>query len=153
SLVTPGPLPPHRLEMVREALLRHVATGHGANAQDVTVVFDAQRAPKRSLGQQTFQGVRVVFAIQQSADDLIEDVLSREKAPRSLTVVSNDRRLQESARRRGCPVLGCLDYLEALTRPSTAAPAPPPEPLKPGADSDVDKRHWLKEFGHLDDDP
>jgi len=153
NLLTPGPQPPHRLELVRKALLLHVSTRHGANAEEVTVVFDAQRG-RRSFAHQTFHGVRVLFAHQESADDLIEDILEREKLPRQLTVVSNDRRLQESARRRGCPALGCLDYLEALARPNLPAPAPAPEPpLKPGADSDADKAHWLKEFGDLDSDP
>jgi predicted RNA-binding protein with PIN domain len=153
SLLTPGAQPPHRLELVRNALLLHIATGHGAGASEVTVVFDAQRG-KRSLGQQTYQGVRVLFATGQSADDLIEDILQREKgAARSLTVVSDDRRLRESARRHGCASLGCLDYLEALALPRSPEPRPKEEPLKPGAESKADEGHWLKEFGDIDSDP
>ncbi len=154
SLLTPGPQPPHRLELVRETLLLKVAGRHGPAGEEVTVVFDASRAKHRSTMPQSFQGVRVLFAQEESADDLIEDVLGREKTPRTLTVVSDDRRLQQSARRRGCPPLGCLDYMEllrAFRAPSPAVSAP--ELLKPGADPNLDKKHWLETFGDVDNDP
>ena len=154
NLLSSQVLPPHRLEQVRQALLVRVRGGHGPAAGDVTVVFDAARAQREGSGRQDFQGVRVLFSRQQTADDLIEDLLRREPSPRQLTVVSDDRRLQEAARRRTCPVLGCLDYLEELAGPrAPPAPGPPEEPVKPGANPEADKQHWLDAFRDVDDDP
>jgi hypothetical protein len=155
NLLTGKALPPHRLERARQALLKQVCLGHGPAAADVTVVFDAARARRKGGKRPDFQGVRVLFSHGQSADDLIEELLRQEPAPRQLTVVSDDRRLREAARRRACPVLGCLDYLEVLAHPRPAAPpAPPPEePLKPGAGSEADRRRWLDAFRDIDDDP
>ena len=55
---------------------------------------------------------------------LIEELIRNEASPRLLTVVSDDHRIQHAARRRGCVVLGCLDYYERLVqrRPRTARP-------------------------------
>src|SRR5205807_5055052 len=95
-----------------------------------------------------------VFATEAGeADDVIEELLRQAGAPRALTVVSDDHRLQTAAQRRQAQVLGCGDFLDVLQRSRrrhTAAP-PPGEPRQTA--SDAETAAWLKEFGDLQHDP
>ncbi len=143
---------PHRLESARLALLDRVLALHGDRAADVTVVFDAAKAPARVEAEQDHKGVRVLFALHEEADDVIEALIRSEPAPHQLTIVSDDRRLREAARRRKCVSTGCLDYLEQVGRP------PPPTrdadgPAKPQRLSAEEMQLWMKEFADLADDP
>jgi hypothetical protein len=141
---------PHGLEKARLALLgRLAASGETA----VTVVFDAGHAPPGVPAEQDHQGVRVLFALGREADDLIEELIGQDSAPRGLTVVSDDHRVQQAARRRHCPVLGCLDFIEHLGRPTPSAPPPEEAPAKPSGISRAEAQHWLREFEELARDP
>ena len=67
-------------------------------------------------------------------------------------VVSDDRRLQQAARRRSCVALGCLDYLDRLQE----RPRPPSaveKAAKPVRVSPEEMEHWLHEFAALANDP
>src|SRR5687767_8384598 len=77
-----------------------------ARGEPLLVVFDAQDAPAASA-ETNHRGVRVRFAFRQTADDLIEALLAADPRPGELTVVSNDTRLHEAARRRGSRVWSC----------------------------------------------
>jgi predicted RNA-binding protein with PIN domain len=136
------------LENARKELLRAVCSAAARDEADVTVVFDASTA-KGVTTSQVSERVEVLFAGGRTADDLIEDRLARPLSGQRLTVVSDDHRLKEAARRRGCRWLGCLDFYERFLQPRRA---PPPkaddEPEKPTSD---DAAHWLKVFGEIDD--
>jgi predicted RNA-binding protein with PIN domain len=142
----------HQLEQARATLLLRLRQGHGAAVAAVTVVFDSggPRRP-RAPAEQDHQGVRVIFAAA-SADDLIEELIDKDRGPHELTVVSDDRRLRAAAKRRGCVALGCLDYLEQLAHPPAERAEPPPEPAKPTAGLE-DQEQWLAAFGEIDSDP
>src|SRR5438552_2876983 len=114
-----GLLPPRvgpgGLEKARLALLGLLKGSFGGEASAVTVVFDGSRAPPGTDVAQTYHGIRVQYAQgEQEADDLIEDFLRHAGAPKSLTVVSDDHRLQTAARRRHASVLPCGDFLDFL---------------------------------------
>ena len=47
-----------------------------------------------------------------TADDLIEELLAAESKPRAVTVVSNDLRLHEAARRAGGRAWGSQEFLD-----------------------------------------
>src|SRR5438045_2460107 len=102
------------LEGARRSLLLKVRSGHGPGGDGVTVVFDGNGAPPGAAAEDTFDGILVKFAHGQTADDMIEELIRAENRPGALTVVSDDHRIKHAARRRGCPVLGCLDYYETL---------------------------------------
>jgi hypothetical protein len=145
-----GRVGPHGLEKARQALLGRLAalvkTGAG-----VTVVFDAHGAPPIVEREQTYQGVRVCFALGGAADDVIEDLIRRDSAPRLLTVVSDDRRLKDAARRRQCPTPGCLDFYDEIDK--APPPAPPDEvPDRPPTLSEREVKGWLQAFGGADDE-
>lgn len=120
---------------------------------DVTIVFDARRPPRGVPREQAFAGVRIVFA-HGSADDLIVEMLEHDAVPRSLCVVTNDRAVQEAARRRGATVLESMTFLDAV---SPALPTAPPSALPPTSTLEkptgtADNRHWLETFADIDDE-
>jgi len=142
---------PHGLEKARLALLGRLV---GSGEAEVTVVFDAGHAPPGAPAEKDHQGVRVLFALKREADDLIEELIGQDSAPRRLTVVSDDHRVQQAARRRRCPVLGCLDFIEQLGRPTPPPAAPPEEATaKPSGVSRAEAQQWLREFEDLVRDP
>ena len=91
-------MPAVQFDRARTRFLDWLADGAKARAE-LRVVFDAQQAPTPSL-ESIHRGVRVRFAFGQTADDLIEELVATEQQPKSLTVVSNDSRAREAARRR-----------------------------------------------------
>ena len=161
--VLAGRVGPHGLEKARLALLGRLLALHADDPGRVTVVFDAAHAPPGAEREQNHEGIHVLFALREEADDVIEALIRRDSAPRQLTIVSDDRRLKEAARRRHCPALGCLDYLEQVGRPPRpVSPLPPGErgggegaegPVKPQGVSAEETRRWLEEFADLADDP
>jgi hypothetical protein len=142
---------PHGLEKARLALLGRLHASGAAEA--MTVVFDASHAPPGAVAEQDSQGVRALFALKGEADDLIEDLIRQDSAPRGLTVVSDDRRVRQAARRRHCPVLGCLDFIEQLSRPAPPTAPADEAPAKPQRVSPEEAQHWLHEFADLERDP
>jgi predicted RNA-binding protein with PIN domain len=140
------------LEASRKWLLVEVVRWHGPEASAVTVVFDASKAPPGRSGEREHGGVRVLFAQGQTADDVIEELIRDESSPRSLTVVSDDNRIKNAARRRGCDVLGCLDYVERWHQPRPVSESvPQPESAKPDDSTEEEKRRWLDAFKDIDD--
>jgi predicted RNA-binding protein with PIN domain len=149
---------PYQLERARLHLVEHVRRHTPADSPAITVVFDAGKAPENANPRQVLLGVVVLFAVGSTADDRIEELIRHDPDPQRLTVVSDDRRLKEAARRRGCVALGCLDFLDGPRTARAEPPAPggegPPvtEPAKPEARPE-DTQRWLDAFGEIDRDP
>ncbi|HXG09163.1 MAG TPA: NYN domain-containing protein [Gemmataceae bacterium] len=144
---------PGGLERARQRLLGLLSGAYGRQASAVTVVFDAAEAPRDVPAEQDHQGIHVRFAHRQEADDLIEQLIRHTGAPRRLTVVSDDHRIQAAARRRRCLVAGCTDYLAELDRRYRRRRTPPGADAKPERPSRRETQHWLHEFADLSDDP
>jgi predicted RNA-binding protein with PIN domain len=143
-----GQTGPAVLERARLRLLGLLRGRFGERAGDVTVVFDAAHAPANAVEAQDYHGIRVRFAVHESqADDLIEQLIRHDSAPGKLTVVSDDRRLQQAGRRRHCPVQSCGDFLDHIVKPPRQSQQPA---LKPDGG---DQEYWLKEFADLEKDP
>ncbi len=89
----------------------------------------------------------------EDADTVIEQLIAAESAPKRLTVVSSDHRLQRAAKRRRATAVDSDRWFTQLLRdrtsrsfPSASADIPKPEgPLTAGEIS-----HWLGEFGLTD---
>ncbi len=141
----------HALDSARKGLLIQLVTWHGPASADVTVVFDAASQPAGPPGESEHGGVRVLFSCGQTADDLIEELLRHQGDPKHLSVVSDDHRIQHAARRRGCPVLGCLDYCERMQERPAAAPAPPEATGKPEGVAPDEVERWLDVFKEADE--
>lgn len=100
--------------------------------------------------------VRAVFAGPgRDADSLIERMLVQDTAPRSIRVISSDRRIQRAAHRRRAGWMGSDEFLRTLnddagrTSRAPAGNARKPEPPLTG-DAVAD---WLKRFGVADGHP
>lgn len=132
-------MPAAKFERARTKLLDWLADGVNDRAE-IRVVFDAQKAPARSA-ESVHRGVRVRFAFDQTADDLIEELIAAERKPKSLTVVSNDSQVREAARRGGCTVFACEEFVDwLLSREQHQGADAPRSPEKPEPTSrDVDE--------------
>lgn len=115
-----------------------------------TVVFDATSAPPGLPRMLAHRGLAVRFAAdEEGADALIEELIRADSAPRKLTVVSSDHRLQRAARRRRAKAIDSQRwYVEAVRHGqararsgehASAKPAQPPSP--------TEVESWLRLFG------
>lgn len=125
-------------ERARVRFLDWLADGVKGRTASVRVVFDAQQAPVPSL-EMLHRGVRVRFAFQRTADDVIEELVAVEPRPHMVTVVSNDSRIREAARRAECGVASCQEFTDWLIggaaeyRGGPARPAAEPDKPEPDA--------------------
>ncbi|MDY3558501.1 NYN domain-containing protein [Gemmata sp. JC673] len=126
---TPAP----QFERARTKFLDWLASRLKGREASARVVFDAQQAPAPSL-ETVHRGVRVRFAYQRTADDVIEELVEVEPKPRTVTVVSNDARIADAARRAGCGVASCQEFTDWLigeAKEYGAKKGAAPEPDKP----------------------
>ena len=146
---------PDGLRRTRHRFLNDLADGIGPDrASRTTVVFDAQTLPISQSAETTHKGVRVVYAIDEDeADDRIEGLIERHSAPKSLTVVSSDRRLRRAATRRRATSLSAIEFLDELDalRTSKAArgPVTPTVPDRARLEGPTieEADAWAREFG------
>jgi len=146
---------PSTLERARNALLNFLADNVApAEAPRTTVVFDAKNAPPGLPRTAKYRGLTVRFAARgREADDLIEELIQADSAPRQLTVVSSDHRLQRAARRRKAVAIDSdvwFKQIVAEARGREDACIDPTDVMtqeQPSAD-EVDA--WLQRFGDID---
>jgi len=142
---------PGTLERSRLALLNFLAESvDPAEIERTTVVFDAREAPAGLPHNMRHQGLSVRFAARdQEADELIEELIRAESAPRSLTVVSSDHRLQKAAHRRKATAVDSdvwyADVIRQRRQRHEAAAAGPERPNVPLLQEDVE--YWVRQFG------
>lgn len=152
-------LGPDGLRKVRHRFLNDLADALGpVDAHQTTVVFDASSAPAGAPSESSHKGLTVIFAVgEESADDRIERLIARHSAPRSLTVVSSDHRIQQAAARRKATGVSTDDFwtqLEARKRGKRGAePSPPEEPNRDAPISGKEAAFWLEEFRELAEEP
>jgi predicted RNA-binding protein with PIN domain len=106
------------LEAGRRALLHLLARSHRDTRDEVIVVFDGARV---SGGAPSDGRIRVIFSRPPAtADDELMRLARhwREGA----AVVSSDRKVQDAARRAGCPVLEVTQFLEGLDAGARSEP-------------------------------
>jgi predicted RNA-binding protein with PIN domain len=135
------------LERSRLRMLDWLGSATRDKSADICLVFDAAAASGTS--ERTVRGMLIRFSTGQTADDLIEQLIRDERVPSSLTVVSNDRRIQRAAQRRGCIWWSCGELLDWLPKSSEreSVTAQEPEADKPAAPSSEEIDDWLKRFG------
>jgi predicted RNA-binding protein with PIN domain len=139
---------------LEKARLRLIGLLRGAHARGaITVVFDSGPHAPDLPDEQEDHGIHIRFSKHpEKADDVIEHLIRRDSAPRQLTVVSDDHRVQQAARRRQCRALGCLDFVEELDRARKRHTSQSPADERAPASSE-ETRRWLEEFGEIANDP
>ena len=146
-----GKAGPGGLERARLALLNFLAESlDPAEVAHTTVVFDAREPPWGMPRMLAHRGLSVRFAAQyENADALIEELIRRDSAPRRLTVVSSDHRLQRAARHRRAQAVDSdtwyAEVVRARRQRQEATPEKPERPYVPLLSEDVD--YWINQFG------
>ena len=143
---------PGNLERARQALLNTLVESLPPEEVPRTiVVFDASESPWGVAKQSVHRGITVQFAAKDDdADSVIERLIAADSAPKRLTVVSSDHRLQRAAKRRRATAIDSDVWFNQLLRdraarssPSATADVAKPEgPVSPG-----EVEQWLREFG------
>lgn len=141
------------LERARHALLNFLAASLDERERQLTtVVFDSSNAPPGLPRESQHRGITVKYATgYESADELLEELIREASAPKRLTVVSSDHRVQRAARRRKARAVDSdvwyaeIRELRRKTKVLTATPS-----LKPACPlSDDEVAAWLAEFGDV----
>ena len=155
-------LGPDRFRKVRNRFLNDLADALGpVESHQTTVVFDASDAPAEFPHETTHKGIAVIYAVDDAdADERIEHLILQHSAPKTLTVVSSDRRLRRAAERRKAVAVSAesfwetLDTLRERKQAPKSAPSPPrPDPPRDRAVSAAESAYWLREFGDRDARP
>jgi predicted RNA-binding protein with PIN domain len=159
--VLPRGLGPGAWERARTRLLNVLAESLAdAERARTIVVFDATFAPPGLPSAVVHRGLDVRYAANHdSADDLIEELIRRDSAPKQLTVVSADHRLQVAARRRKAKAIDSDVWFGELLRRRRERARPPAGPEKPvsatstaGGELSPDEiERWVREFASEDD--
>jgi predicted RNA-binding protein with PIN domain len=146
SEVFASPEGPPTLHRTREALLDFIAQSiDGRLKKHTTVVFDATQAPSGLPHELSHAGLSVLFSRRgQDADALLEDLITAERSPRELLVVSSDHRVQRAARQRGAKFVDSEEWLRTATAAksepkasATEKPALGSNPFPPGYGEDL----------------
>jgi uncharacterized protein len=146
---------PGNLERARQALLNTLVESlPEEEIARTTVVFDASEPPWGVARETSHRGIKVQFAAKdEDADSVIEQLILADSAPKRLTVVSSDHRIQRAAKRRRATAVDSDRWFGELLREraarshasSTAGESKPAGPLSSG-----EVEHWLREFGIKD---
>jgi predicted RNA-binding protein with PIN domain len=142
--------PGTELHRTRLAFLNFLASSlNKRERSSTTIVFDASGAPPGLPRTIKHEGMTVHFAQRHSdADELIEELLEQSRAPKSLTVVSSDHRVQRAARHRGATFIDSEKWYaehRASRRNRNTEKGVSAKPT--GALSPDELAYWLNEFG------
>jgi len=143
---------PGGFQRSREALLRFLAASiEPTERKQTTIVFDATHAPP-GLPDTTIQEEMIVRYARDypDADTLIEELIEKHDAPRSLLVVSSDHRIQRAARRRRAKFTDSDLWYAKLWQQRVSQRAgqsmrTPEKPIGKLSESEID--YWVQEFG------
>ena len=103
------------LERARDLLVSRLVGYRAQNNARITVVFDG-RGPQASPGGRSATGVEVVFSrAPENADARIKAMITREKNPRSCTVVTSDNSIRIHVRDFGAKVMASAEFAQELS--------------------------------------
>jgi uncharacterized protein len=118
------------------------------------IVFDAYSSSSIATEITSYQEIKVHFSLgYENADALIEKLIREHHAPKSLTVVSSDHRIQRCAKAHRCRFFDSATWLDDLPRSRSDREdtshqiEPPREQLAAQGLSNYEVQLWLKEFG------
>lgn len=142
------------LERSRMALLDFLADHLSPpEAAATTIVFDASFHSWSQTEEFSYRRMTVRFATRYpDADSLIEQLIQAHTAPKQLTVISSDHRIQRAARKRRAKFLDSdIWYRELCTRAQKRASVAAPPAKSPGVKDDIPlpdspPQEWLKAF-------
>ena len=113
-----------------------------------TIIFDGT-GPRDKSELQSYRNVDVVFSgLNKEADDLIEEIIWSNTAPKKLLVVSTDRRIRNAAKKRKTLSVRSDFFWELVCHELEKPEGPPPEPNeKKHGITEAETRVWMRWFG------
>jgi uncharacterized protein len=141
--------PGTELHRNRLALLNFLAASINKRERaQTTIVFDAAGAPPGLPRMIMHEGITVHFSPRHSeADEMIEDLLEKFAAPRSLLVVSSDHRIQRAARQRGADYIDSEEWYAELSAQRRQGKKSSEDAKPRGKPGPEELGHWVREFG------
>jgi len=129
------------------ALCRVLGTYLRLTGEKAEIVFDGTGPPDKS-GFDGISNLEVLFAaLGTDADTAIEDKIKANTAPKGLTIVSSDRRLQQAAHARRAMAIKSEAFWVEIQK-QLSRKRGPREPLaKRQGLSESETEQWLKVFG------
>ncbi|MHC2067722.1 NYN domain-containing protein [Bremerella sp. T1] len=123
------------------------------------VVFDSAKAPPGLPRIYNHQQITVRFATGYAdADEMIEELVRDHHAPKRLTVVSSDHRVQRAAKRRKAKAIDSDSWYRLMRQTrqrrqqlEAKKPPPPKQPKMPSL-PDTEVNQWMEFFGDIDFD-
>ena len=114
------------------------------------VVFDGT-GPRDKSGFNNLFNLEVVFSgTSHEADDIIEKLILENTAPKSLSVISSDRRIKTAAKKRKAEAVDCVDFWTEVIKQIEKKKRTPAEPqAKFVGISEAETEYWLREFGFI----
>jgi predicted RNA-binding protein with PIN domain len=156
-------LRPSAFRLQRRRFLNLLADCLGEDrARQTTVVLDAKSPPADFDLETNYKGLTLIFALgDEDADARIETLIAGHSVPRSLTVVSSDRRVRRAATRRKARSLTSDQYLDLLDRfrsdrrreKAAGLPEATTVPGRPTPSWADDSAYWLEQFRELEEAP
>jgi len=141
------------LERSRLALLDFLVTHlTPEEISETVVVFDARHFLRPQADEFTYHGLTVRFAARYpDADSLLEEMIQSHSAPKQLTVISSDHRIQRAARRRRAKFIDSESWYRHLCarhhRQGTTIQSKAGTEDKEVVNlSPHELKHWLEEF-------
>jgi predicted RNA-binding protein with PIN domain len=139
----------------RAWLCRMLASWADRYHQEVTVVFDGVRPSSSGEGPLAQAALLIRYSDTRKADDVIIEMIGASSSPRRLVVVSSDRQIRASARRRKARSVDSPSFIERvieeLSRSTTAGEREPIEKYQGLQEGDAE--YWLKQFGLHSESP
>ncbi len=156
----PQGIQPEQFRRARLRFLNDLADTLGPElARETTIVFDANTRPTDFPLDSLYREIHILFALgDESADERIEKMIARHGTPKTLTVVSTDRRIRQAATRRRAGIMTANAYWRMIDdrreRKPAIKPPRPKKPLKiPTVTAEEEAAFWLDAFGELDASP
>jgi len=116
-------------------------------AEKGQIIFDGTGPPDKS-GFDNISHLEVLFAGQGTdTDTVIEDKIKASTAPRRLTIISSDRRVQKAARTRRATAVKSRVFWETVQKQLSRKERPKEPAAKRHGLSESETKQWLKLFG------
>ena len=114
------------------------------------IVFDGT-GPRDKTAFKNIRNLEVVFSgSSHEADDVIEELVLENTAPKRLVVVSSDRRIKTAAKKRKAIAADCVDFWMEVIKTLEKKRKRKPEPqAKFTGITEAETEYWLREFGLL----
>ena len=114
--------------------------------QDGVIIFDGT-GPAEKFGFDDITNLETAFAgLSTDADTVIENKIKASTAPKQLTIISSDRRLQKAARKRRAKLVKSHVFWNKLQRQLSRKSKTREPPAKKHGLTESETQQWLKFF-------